>query len=73
VQVCKDIYFIRHAEGIHNRDEAAFPDFHTSGRSSSAEYHDAALTSVGREQARQLQLDLQVQNPDLVVSSPLSR
>lgn len=73
-QVCKDILFVRHAEGIHNRDEAKYPDFHTSGRSTWPDYYDAPLTDLGRDQAKRFVLPSEaIKMPQLLVTSPLSR
>lgn len=72
--VCKDVLFIRHAEGIHNRDEAIYPDYHTSGRSTWADYYDSGLTEVGRQQAKAFTLPANsFATPEVLVTSPLSR
>ncbi|KAH9261115.1 hypothetical protein BASA81_000819 [Batrachochytrium salamandrivorans] len=72
--ICKDVLFIRHAEGIHNRDEAIYPDYHTSGRSTWADYYDSGLTEAGKRQAEAFTLPASsFATPDVLVTSPLSR
>jgi len=74
IKSCKTIHFVRHAEGIHNRDSREIPDFGKNLTRSMA-YHDSPLTDIGVEQSRRL-FD-QVQNltlaPEVVVVSPLRR
>jgi len=73
--VCKEVYFIRHGEALHNRDAKLFADFY-QGRHLSPVYHDAPLTETGVEQARRLRnfiADHYPFTPDLIVSSTLTR
>lgn len=71
---CKTIHFVRHAEGIHNRDSREIPDFATTLTKTMA-YWDSPLTPVGLEQCEKLALGVQnlTSPPDVVVVSPLRR
>ena len=72
---CKQVFFVRHAEGTHNRDSRALPDFF-QGRHTSPEYVDARLTDVGEKQCHALAQQV-AQNDgygiELAVTSPLTR
>jgi broad specificity phosphatase PhoE len=57
------IYFVRHGEGIHNRDK----------NYENPKYIDAVLTTEGRLQADNLRTKKELENPDIVISSPLAR
>jgi len=71
---CKTIYFVRHAEGIHNRDSREIPNFHDT-LSKTMAYWDAPLTSVGEAQGEALAEKVATLKvpPELVVVSPLRR
>jgi len=73
-ETCKTIHFVRHAEGIHNRDSREIPNFQTT-LSKTMVYWDAPLTPIGLEQSKQLALtvDNLILPPEIVVVSPLRR
>jgi broad specificity phosphatase PhoE len=74
-QICKTVHFIRHGEAIHNRDAKQYADFY-QGRHLSPYYHDAPLTDIGVDQAKNLRNILVQQNilkPDVIISSTLTR
>jgi broad specificity phosphatase PhoE len=71
---CKNIYFVRHAEGIHNRDSREIPNFENT-LSLTEHYRDAPLTEKGIQQSKILSKDVAslAVPPELVVVSPLRR
>ena len=71
VGVCKTIYFVRHAEGSHNRDSREIPDF-SERLTETAAYIDSPLTPVGIEQCAKLATAVATIEPvELVAVSPL--
>jgi broad specificity phosphatase PhoE len=70
----KTIHFVRHAEASHNRDARLFKDFY-EGKHLSEEYVDSKLSEEGIKQCEQLKnvLSERVPDPDLIISSSLSR
>ena len=71
---CKTIYFVRHAEGIHNRDSREIPDFGTTLSLTEA-YRDSPLTPRGIEQCAALAEEVRglAVPPEIVIVSPLRR
>lgn len=73
---CKTIYFIRHAQGIHNLAEQTDPDFF-NGRHQSDEFIDSPLTQKGFEQCKDLAEKIKDESAEydvqLVVVSSLTR
>jgi len=57
------IFLIRHGSGIHNETK----DYNNH------KYIDAILTEQGKKQAINLRTKTELQNPDVIISSPLSR
>ena len=72
----KTIYFVRHAEGYHNKGERELPNWKTDQLGLDPKYRDARLTPAGIAQSEALNKDLRkrsVPPPELVVVSTLSR
>ena len=71
----KKVVFIRHAEGIHNRDAKEIPNYFADKLGYGMTYWDAELTPTGREQCALLSKVLPEQAGvlDLVAVSPLTR
>ena len=72
----KTIYFVRHAEGYHNKGERELPNWKTDQLGLDPKYRDARLTPAGVAQSEALNKDLRSRNvppPELVVVSTLSR
>jgi broad specificity phosphatase PhoE len=57
------IFLIRHGNGTHNQTK----DY------DNPEHIDAPLTEKGRKEAMILKIHPELQNPDIIISSPLSR
>ena len=71
---CKDVLFVRHAEGFHNKAAVEIEDFFTTDKHQADEWIDARLTPLGIEQSRALARTLSRDPlPDAVVTSPLTR
>jgi broad specificity phosphatase PhoE len=70
----KTIYFVRHAEAIHNRDAMIYHDFY-EGKNLSEKYLDSELSEKGIAQCHNLKtlLEKELPSPDLIVSSTLTR
>jgi len=72
----KTIYFVRHAEGYHNKGERELPNWKTDQLGLDPKYRDARLTPAGIAQSEALNKDLRkrsVPPPELIVVSTLSR
>ena len=72
----KTIYFVRHAEGYHNKGERELPNWKSDNLGLDPKYRDARLTPAGIAQSEALNKDLRkraVPPPELVVVSTLSR
>ena len=72
----KTIYFVRHAEGYHNKGERELPNWKSDNLGLDPKYRDARLTPAGVAQSEALNRDLRkraVPPPELVVVSTLSR
>ena len=71
---CKDVYFVRHAEGIHNRDSREVPNFGTTLSLTEA-YRDSPLTFTGMKQCDKLAEEVSALKvpPEIVIVSPLQR
>lgn len=71
------IFFVRHAEGWHNKHSRELANWKTDALGLRPEYRDAKLTPVGEEQARSLNAELRgdaaFAPPEVVVVSTLSR
>ncbi|CAN0227897.1 unnamed protein product [Discosporangium mesarthrocarpum] len=65
----KTVYVIRHGESTHNAKSFA----ELGANNNDARYLDAALTAIGEDQADALADRIAEINPELVVTSPLSR
>ena len=74
---CKRIAFVRHAEGIHNRDSRERrAEFHAiGGLTETAAYLDAPLTTIGEGQCEHLADTVKSTGfqPEAVIVSPLRR
>ncbi len=72
----KTIYFVRHAEGYHNKGERELPNWKTDQLGLDPKYRDARLTPAGIAQSEALNKDLRTRSvppPELIVVSTLSR
>lgn len=73
----KRLTFIRHAEGLHNKDAREKPNYFRDRLGETMVYWDAKLTPLGMEQAQTLAVKLQWRQrsglPELVAVSPLTR
>lgn len=72
----KTIYFVRHAEGFHNKGERELPNWRRDRLGLDPKYRDARLTPDGIAQSERLNADLRARKvapPELVVVSTLSR
>ena len=54
----KTIYFVRHAEGYHNKGERELPNWKTDQLGLDPKYRDARLTPAGVAPSQQLHADL---------------
>jgi len=76
LEKCKKVYFVRHAEAIHNSHKIQMPTLYKQ-KSHTEEYRDTHLTDVGRDQSRMLFKQLEKasihKDVELIVSSPLRR
>jgi len=70
----KDVMFVRHAEGFHNKAAAEIEDYFTTDKHAADEWIDARLTPLGIQQSEALSKDLAAKPPpDEIIVSPLSR
>lgn len=74
VEDCKQILFVRHAEGTHNRDHRELPPEEWNTLTETMTYWDAPLTAAGIAQCDSLRRTVAtLPVVDLVVVSPLRR